>query len=186
MKNIKTACVFCGSSNLVENIYREATKDLAKILVNNNIVTVYGGGNTGLMADLANTCVANNGEIIGIIPKFLKEREVLHPDLSKVYIEKDMHSRKMKMFNLSDIFICLPGGLGTLDEFIEILAWKQLGIHNKRVILVNINNYWSDFLNLFEEMGNKKFTYSNKDNLFNVIDKAEEIVSIVNLKSNIA
>ena len=90
-----------------------------------------------------------------------------------------MHTRKMKMYKLSDMFVCLPGGLGTLDEFIEIIAWKQLGLHNKNIILINTDNYWDKLLSIFKDMYNKRFIYQNNDNLFNVIDKVEKIVSII-------
>ena len=180
MKKNKSVCVFCSSSNDDEEKYRYSAKTLAQILSSHNITIIYGGGNTGMMGDLAEICIANKAEIIGVIPQFLKERENLHPKLSKVYIENDMHKRKMRMYELSDIFICLPGGLGTLDEFAEVVAWKQLGIHDKRIVLINIDNYWNKLLNFFDEIDNKRFTYNNKDSLFNTIDKVEKIVSIIN------
>ena len=179
MNKIQSVCIFCSSSNNVDKKYRNTAKSLAHILSENNITIIYGGGNTGMMGDIANTCLENKSEIIGIIPKFLKERENLHPRLSKTYIEDDMHTRKMKMYKLSDMFVCLPGGLGTLDEFIEIIAWKQLGLHNKNIILINTDNYWDKLLSIFKDMYNKRFIYQNNDNLFNVIDKVEKIVSII-------
>ena len=180
MKKIISVCVFCSSSNYIDKKYINAAYNLGKILSINNYTTVYGGGNTGMMGKLANSCINYNGKIIGVIPKFLKERKALHHNLTKVYIENNMHKRKLRMYELSDIFICLPGGLGTLDEFIEVLEWKQLGIHNKKIVLINIDNYWKNVLKLFDDMNNKKFTYSNTDNLFYVIDNIEEIVSILN------
>ncbi|PPR78921.1 MAG: LOG family protein YvdD [Alphaproteobacteria bacterium MarineAlpha2_Bin1] len=180
MKKNKSVCVFCSSSNNVEEKYRRSAKKLAQILSSNNITIIYGGGNTGMMGDLADTCIENKGDIIGVIPQFLKKRENLHQNLTKVYIENNMHSRKMKMYKLSDIFICLPGGYGTLDEFIEVIAWKQLGIHNKVIILINIDNYWSKLLKFFDEIDNKRFTYNDKSSLFKIINKIEEIVTIIN------
>ncbi len=180
MKNIQSVCVFCSSSNNIDKKYRNTAKSLAKLLSTYNITIIYGGGNTGMMGDIANTCIENNSKIIGIIPQFLKDRENLHQGLTQTYIENDMHKRKMKMFKLSDMFICLPGGLGTLDEFIEILAWKQLGIHNKKIVLINSDNYWDKLLEFFKDIDIKRFSYNNTNNLFNVIDKVEKIVSIIN------
>ncbi|MBL42391.1 MAG: TIGR00730 family Rossman fold protein [Rhodospirillaceae bacterium] len=180
MKKIKSVCVFCSSSNNIEEKYRKSARKLATILSSNNITTIYGGGNTGMMGDLAGVCISKNANIIGVIPQFLKERENLHDNLTKVYIEENMHNRKRRMYNLSDMFICLPGGLGTLDEFAEVLSWKQLGIHNKPIVLINIDNYWSKLLNFFDEIDNKRFTYNNKSSLFNIIDNVEKIVSIIN------
>jgi uncharacterized protein (TIGR00730 family) len=146
---MKRVCVYCGSNAGRRSDYAEAAKDLARALVTRHIDLVYGGASVGVMGVLANTVLAEGGHVIGIIPHGLVEREVAHPGLSDLRVVASMHERKTLMAELSDGFIALPGGLGTLEELFEALTWAQLGLHQKPCGLLNVQNYYRrliDFL----------------------------------------
>lgn len=143
---MKRICVFCGSSKGTKEIYTDAAKSLAATLVQHHLSLVYGGGNVGLMGIIADEMLARSGEVIGVIPESLVRWEVAHQHLTEQHIVKTMHERKAMMAQLSDGFIALPGGMGTFDEFCEILTWAQLGIHNKPVGLLNIAGYFDAWL----------------------------------------
>ncbi len=147
---MKRICVFCGSSPGARPEYPDAAKELAGALVRKNIGLIYGGARVGLMGEIARSVMEKGGEVIGVIPRALMEREVAFTGLSDLRVVDSMHERKAMMAELADGFIALPGGLGTIEEFFEILTWAQLGIHGKPCGLLNINNYFStlmDFLN---------------------------------------
>ena len=147
---MKRICVFCGSNQGVRSEYIEAAQALGKILVKRNLGLVYGGGNVGLMGIIADAVLAEGGEVIGVIPQSLVDREVAHQNLSKMHIVNSMHERKALMADLSDGFIALPGGMGTFDEFCEILTWAQLGIHQKPCGILNVENYFTPLLKMFD------------------------------------
>jgi uncharacterized protein (TIGR00730 family) len=138
---IKSLCVFCGSSTGALAIYSEAARQLAGEMVKRNLSLVYGGGNIGLMGILADEVLRLGGEVTGVIPTALLEKEVGHVRLTRQHIVKDMHERKAMMAELSDGFIALPGGIGTLDELFEILTWAQLGFHCKPIGLLNVQGF---------------------------------------------
>lgn len=150
-------CVFCGSSMGNNPLYREATRSFGKALVESNCALVYGGGNIGLMGILADEVLAGDGHVIGVIPDFLMNREVGHRGLSQLEIVKSMHERKKRMADLSDAFVALPGGWGTLDELAEILTWRQLGLINKPVGLLNINSFFSPLTDQMTRMVEEGF-----------------------------
>jgi uncharacterized protein (TIGR00730 family) len=135
-------CVFCGSSAGNDVIFSMAAKDLGKLIGESKSTLVYGGGNVGLMGILADAVLASGGEVIGVIPDFLYKREVAHHGLTRLEVVGSMHERKKRMADLSDCFIAMPGGWGTLDELAEILTWKQLGLINSPIGLLNINSYF--------------------------------------------
>lgn len=147
---MKRICVFCGSNKGVRSSYIKAAQDLAQALVKRNIGLVYGGGNVGLMGVIADEILAHGGEAIGVIPQSLVQREVAHQSLTKQYIVRTMHERKALMAELSNGFIAMPGGMGTFDEFCEILTWAQLGIHQKPCGILNIENYFAPLLTMFD------------------------------------
>jgi len=153
----KRICVFCGSSPGARPSYTAATISLATHLVANDISIVYGGGNSGLMGVLANTVLELGGEIIGIIPRGLVEREAAHSRLPDLRIVDSMHERKALMAQLSDAFIALPGGYGTFEEFCEILTWTQLGIQRKPCGLLNVDGYYDHLLSLFDHAVAEQF-----------------------------
>ena len=139
---MKTLAVYCGASHGVDPIYSEAARALAAALVDHNIGLVYGGGKVGLMGVIADEVLRLGGEATGVIPKALLEREVGHAGLTRMFVVKDMHERKAMMAELSEGFIAMPGGMGTLEELFEMLTWAQLGIHAKPIGLLNANGFW--------------------------------------------
>ena len=161
--SLRRICVFCGSSLGRNSEYRVGARELGKTLAKNRITLVYGGGNFGLMGELAKTVLARSGYVIGIIPKNLYHR-VQHLELSELHVARDMHKRKSMMYEISDGFVILPGGLGTLEEFFEIFTWYQLGFHLKPIGLLNIENYFvklNTFLNHMVKEGFLKLQHKN-------------------------
>ena len=142
---MKSLALFCGSSKGNQPIYRQNARQIGSYLAKNNIKLVYGAGNVGLMGEAADAALDDGGYVIGVIPDFLKKWEVCHEGLNELYITETMHERKQKMAEISDGFLIIPGGYGTLDEFFEILTWKQLRLHTKPIGLLNLNGYY-DFL----------------------------------------
>jgi uncharacterized protein (TIGR00730 family) len=141
-------CVFCGSTTGVNPVFREAARALATELLARRVGLVYGGGATGLMGALADAMLAGGGEVVGVIPRGLMTAELAHAGLSRLHVVDSMHERKALMTRLADGFVALPGGLGTLEETLEVLTWAQLGIHRKPVGLVTVAGYWDDLLRL--------------------------------------
>lgn len=154
---MKHICVFCGSSSGVHPEYRIATKQLAEELVQRGIGLVYGGGKLGLMGHLADSVLSAGGEVVGVIPEHLMSWEVGHNGLSKLHIVPSMHERKELMADLSDAFIALPGGFGTLEEFCEMLTWTQLGLHAKPCGLLNVMGFYSPLLAMFDRFVEERF-----------------------------
>ncbi len=143
---IKSLCVYCGASPGASPGYAQAARTLARAMVEDNIALVYGGGNVGLMGVIADEVLRLGGEVTGVIPKALMEREVGHAGLTRQFIVKDMHERKAMMAELSDGFIAMPGGMGTLEELFEMLTWSQLGIHAKPVGVLNVDGYYDHLI----------------------------------------
>jgi uncharacterized protein (TIGR00730 family) len=144
--------VFCGSSIGHNNIYEKQAYLLGKILADRNIGVVYGGGSVGLMGAVANGAVDNGGVVIGVLPHFLNKKEIAHHNLTEMILVDTMHERKMKMNELSDGTISLPGGYGTMEEFFEMLTWGQLGLHEKPVAILNTNGFYDSLLGLIQKM----------------------------------
>ena len=150
-------CVFCGSSIGIHQSYRNVAESLACYLVENGIGIVYGGGNVGLMGVLADAALQKGGEVIGVIPQALVDKEVAHSGLKELRIVSSMHERKALMAELSDGFIALPGGFGTFEEFCEVLTWSQLGLHRKPCGILNVNGYYDHLLSLFDHAVSEQF-----------------------------
>jgi uncharacterized protein (TIGR00730 family) len=143
---IQSLCVFCGSNFGNRPEYRQAANQLGRVLAQRRIRLVYGGGNVGLMGEVADACLNAGGEVIGVIPQGLVDREVAHFGLADLRIVHSMHERKALMAELADAFVALPGGLGTFEEFFEIATWSQLGIHRKACGLLNVAGYYDSLL----------------------------------------
>lgn len=143
---IQSLCVYCGSA--AHASHRAAAADLGRLMAGRGIRLVTGGGDIGLMGVVANAALAAGGHVTGIIPRFLVAREVHHKALSETLLVDSMHERKQRMFDLADGFVVLPGGLGTLDETIEVMTWRQLGLHDKPILLLDLDGYWKPFLDL--------------------------------------
>jgi len=159
---MKSICVFCGSSLGNDPDFEKVAFNLGMKLAEKNISLVYGGAKIGLMGAVAKGCAKNNGKVIGVIPTFLDKREITNTDADELYQTKSMHERKMKMTELSEGFIALPGGFGTMDELCEILTWSQLGLVKHPIGLLNINGYFDQLLALFHHM-NKKALVKDED-----------------------
>lgn len=143
---IKALCVYCGANAGLTPQYAESARALARVLVSENISLVYGGGNVGLMGVIADEVLRLGGEVTGVIPTALVEREVGHTGLTRQFVVKDMHERKAMMASLADAFIAMPGGYGTLEELFEMLTWAQLGIHAKPIGLLNVDHFYDGLL----------------------------------------
>ena len=180
--NIGSVCVYCGSSGNVRPAFRDISTDLGRLMAKENIRLVYGGGHVGLMGLVADSVMKNGGQVTGIIPHFLDELEVGHAGLTELIKTDNMHDRKMRMAELSDGFIVLPGGLGTLDETFEILTWKQLKLHDKPVVILNVDGYWDHLISLIHHQVEENFARQSHLNLFTVAGSAEE--AIAQLRTN--
>ncbi|WP_077330077.1 LOG family protein [Virgibacillus siamensis] len=154
---MKHIAVFCGSSSGASNVYKNGAVLLGQELANRNITLVYGGSSIGIMGVVADTVLKNGGKVIGIIPKMLVEKEISHQHLTELQVVGSMHERKAKMAELADGFMALPGGTGTLEEFIEVLTWAQLGMHQKPCGLLNINHYYDPLIKLIHHMADEEF-----------------------------
>jgi uncharacterized protein (TIGR00730 family) len=149
--------VFCGSRFGVDIKYSDAAVNLGRLLVSNGLGLVYGGSKIGLMGVIADAVLEEGGEVIGVMPKDIVEKEIAHNGLTKLKIVETMHQRKATMIQHADGFIALPGGMGTLDEFCEVVTWAQLGYHNKPCGLLNTENYFEHFINFFMNAVSQKF-----------------------------
>ena len=152
MSVIRTICVYCGSGPGTDPAFIAAARELGRILAENRVRLVYGGGSLGLMGALANSVLDHGGEVIGIIPEFLTNRERMLTRAQEIVVTRDMHERKQIMFERADAFVALPGGIGTLEETIEQMTWKQLGRHRKPIVLANIAGFWDPLCALLDHM----------------------------------
>ena len=157
MSTIKTVCVYCGSGPGTNPRFTEGAKAFGKALADNNIRLVYGGGSLGLMGSVATSVLDHGGTVTGIIPEFLRKRENALTRVQEMIVTPDMHERKRLMFERSDAFVALPGGVGTLEELVEQMTWKQLGRHAKPVLLANIDNFWEPLFSLLSHMRQTEF-----------------------------
>lgn len=157
MRDIKRIAVYCGSAAGASEIYRLEAVKFARILVEQGITLVYGGASVGIMGTVADTVLREGGKAIGVIPALLEGREIAHKNLTELHRVSTMHERKSKMIELADGFVALPGGFGTLDEFAEVFTWSQIGLHQKPVGLMNINNYYDPLLSLISKMTDEQF-----------------------------
>ncbi len=170
-------CVYCGSGEGRSPSYMQAARDLGSSMAEHSVGLVYGGGGIGLMGEVARTVIAGNAHVTGIIPKFLMKRErMLEDGGHELLIVDDMHERKMMMFERASGFVALPGGIGTLEELVEIATWAQLGRHKKPIIVANIDNYWEPLLTLVSHMEEEQFIREGLEVHFEVVDRAKDIV----------
>jgi uncharacterized protein (TIGR00730 family) len=176
MALVKRICVYCGSSGRVNETYRAAATRLGVIFAQAGIELIYGGGRVGLMGLLADATLASGGRVTGIIPGHLHDREVGHTGLSELMVVDNMHERKRLMFDLADAFAVLPGGLGTLDETIEVLTWKQLGLHDKPLVVIDIAGYWTPLFELVEHAVANGFAARSALQLYRVVGRVEDLL----------
>jgi len=169
-------CVYCASSAEIDSIYLEAATQLGQLLAENNITCINGAGNQGLMGALNNSIRQHGGKARGIIPQFMVDNDWCHSDLSETIITKTMHERKMQMAREADAIIALPGGMGTLEELAEIITWRQLGLYENPIIILNINGYYNPLLAFFEKMISEKFMPAAHNNTWQVVESVEEAI----------
>ena len=172
----KSVCVFCGSRDGSNIKYKLAAIELGRLLAKVKFRLVYGGGNLGLMGALSSSAQQHNCEILGIIPQHLMEKEGGKTNLKNLIVTMNMHERKNLMYNESDAIMVLPGGVGTLDEFFEIITWGQLGLHKKCILLLNIDGFWNPLLNLLSHQVNQGFMDKSINDLFSVVGSPKEAI----------
>jgi uncharacterized protein (TIGR00730 family) len=173
---IKRICIFCASSKQVAKIHLDAATEIGKILANHGITAIYGGGSVGSMGALASSVLENQGQIIGIIPKFMMELEWGNTKISELIIVESMTERKIKMLENTDAVIALPGGTGTLDELMEVLALKKLGMFTKPIIILNTSGFYDHLLMLFEKMVTDKFIRPEHKKLYEIAAEPSEVL----------
>jgi uncharacterized protein (TIGR00730 family) len=170
MASVKRLCVYCGSADRVAPAYRAAATELGHRMAEAGIELVYGGGRIGLMGLVANAVMAHGGQATGIIPAHLHDREVGHHGVSQLLVVGSMHERKQMMFEMSDAFAILPGGLGTLDEAFEIITWRQLGLHDKPIVIVDVEGYWTPLRELIDHVIGEGFASQATRRLYRIVD----------------
>ena len=175
MTKITSLCVFCGSKNGDDPAHKAAAERLGELMAERGVRLVYGGGSIGLMGALSDAVLSCGGKVIGVIPEFLKDLEVGSDDVTEQIVTASMHERKNRMFELSDGFVVLPGGLGTLDETLEIITWKQLQVHAKPVVILNSGGYWAPFEALVQQTIDGGFAHPAVAELYTVVDSPEDV-----------
>lgn len=173
MSDMRSICVYCGASSRVDETYKAVAHEMGTELGRRRLQMVYGGGRVGLMGICADAALAAGGRVVGIIPGHLQSLEVGHGGLSEQHVVDSMHSRKRMMVDRSDAFVALPGGLGTLDETFEVLTWRQLRLHDKPIVLLNVAGYWDPLLALIDHMIEAGFAQPAHRRLFAVADGVE-------------
>lgn len=175
MKSLSSVCVYCGASSRIADVHKEAAHALGDGLARRGIRMVYGGGRVGLMGIAADAAIAAGGEVVGIIPEHIQSAEVEHTGLTELHVVDSMHTRKRMMVERSDAFVILPGGLGTLDEAFEILTWKQLQLHDKPIVIADVDGYWRPLLGLIDHMVAQGFARIDRSTLYRVADQIDGV-----------
>jgi len=173
---MKSIAVFCGASMSNDSVLNQEAYSFGKVMATEELQLIYGGAKIGLMGNVASGVLDNGGKAIGVIPDFLTSKEVVHTDLSELIITETMHERKLKMHELSDGIVALPGGFGTLEELFEMLTWAQLGLHKKPIGILNVNGFYDDLLNFIEVMIAKGLLKHSYKQLLLVAETAEELL----------
>lgn len=187
MATISSICVYCGAGSGTDPDHIKAAKALGKLLAQQNIRLIYGGGTMGMMGAVSDAVVKNGGKVTGIIPKFLLDMEGSSEDLKRldeVILTEDMHERKRTMFERADAFIALPGGVGTLEELVEQLTWVQLGRHKKPVLLANINNFWQPLIELIAHMKDEAYIREGFEVDFLNTQTVDEMIPMLQTAAN--
>jgi uncharacterized protein (TIGR00730 family) len=173
MSAITSICVYCGASGGVDRRFLDAAAETGRAAARRGWKIVFGGGHVGLMGIMADAALAAGGIVEGVIPQTLVDRELAHTGVTRLHVVKSMHARKEKMFDLSDAFLALPGGIGTLDETIEVLTWKQLGFHDKPVAILDLGGYWTPLFALIEEVIARGFAPAATSKLYHAAPTVE-------------
>ena len=176
---MKRICVFCASSSKVDKSYFDAAEKLAAQLVSHNVTIVYGGGAAGLMGCIADTAIKRGGHVVGIIPKFMTEVEWQHKELEEIHVVADMHERKKMLLEGTDALIALPGGSGTLEELLEAISLKRLGLYTKPIIIVNINGYYDPLIEMLDKSIREKFMSETHRKMWTVVSDPDDILNAI-------
>ncbi|MBK3396822.1 MULTISPECIES: TIGR00730 family Rossman fold protein [Methylobacterium] len=176
---MRTVCVYCGSGFGADPVFEAAARALGRHLAEAGIALVYGGGNVGLMGTVARAVLDHGGHVTGIIPDFLKSRERMLDDVQETIVVPDMHTRKKLMFDRSDAFVAMPGGIGTLEELVEQMTWSQLGQHAKPILLLSVADFWAPFLGLLDHMRRTGFIREGLDLSYLVAEAPEQVVPML-------
>lgn len=176
---IKNLCVFCGSSNMGSDVHKQAAADLGKLMAENGLRLIYGGGRTGLMGIVADSVLAHGGEAVGVGTKYLEDKELAHGGCTELIIVEDMHARKQMMFDRSDAFCVLPGGIGTLDEIYEVLGWKQIGTHTKQIIFVDVDGYWREVDKTLHHVVTTGYAPKSTLDLYEIVPGVQDVIPAI-------
>jgi uncharacterized protein (TIGR00730 family) len=176
---LKTLCVFSASSSQIDTMYYEAARQLADVCVENHIHVMYGGGAVGLLGALADRIIEKKGRITGIIPDFMKVLEWAHEEVSEMIVVEDMRERKKRMIENVDAVVTLPGGVGTLEELLEVITLKQLGRFHSPIIIINTNGFYNSLLKMFDEMIERQFMHNLNRNIWTVIDNPGQLLPAI-------
>lgn len=179
MENIKSVCVYCASSTKIDEAYFKAAEQLGKLLAEKNISVINGAGCQGLMAAVSNSALEAGGKVTGVIPRFMVEQGWNHTGLTQTIETDTMHERKSLMAEMSDAVITLPGGCGTLEELMEIITWKQLGLYPKPIVILNVNGYFTPLLNMLEKAIEENFMRPEHQKLWEVANTPEEAIDLL-------
>lgn len=175
MEEINSLCVYCGSSSRISDTYKRAAHELGVTLAQRGVQLVYGGGRVGLMGIIADAALGAGGRVVGIIPEHIQALEVEHTALTELHVVDSMHTRKRMMVDRADAFVVLPGGLGTLDETFEVLTWRQLRLHDKPVVIVDLDGYWQPLIDMLDHMIESGFVQPAHRRLFSVVNRVEDV-----------
>lgn len=178
-QRINHVCVYCGSSAGSDPAFAQAASDLGRRLAEANIALVYGGGDVGLMGTVARAVLEGGGHVTGIIPDFLRKRENMIEEAQELVVVPDMHTRKQMMFERSDAFVALPGGIGTLEELVEQMTWSQLGRHRKPILLLDTNGFWRPLIKMIDHMRDQGFIRPGLDLTYLVTDRTEMVLPLL-------
>jgi hypothetical protein len=176
MTELRALCVYCGSSNSAAASHLETAAELGRLAAQRGVEIVFGGGRVGLMGALADGALAEGGRVVGIIPEHLEACEVGHEGLSELVVVDSMHTRKRRMFERADAFCILPGGLGTLDEAFEIITWRQLGLHDKPIVLLDQDGYWAPLKEMLQAAVDGKYMHPDQSELVRSVAEADEVL----------
>ena len=176
LSELASICIYCGSGKGADPAFERTAIDLGRLLAREGIRLVYGGGSLGLMGAAARACLEAGGKVSGIIPQFLVDRESMLPEVTELIVTADMHERKRLMFEHSDAFVALPGGIGTLEEVVEQMTWAQLGQHAKPIMLANIAGFWDPLVELLQHMKASAFIREGFDLSYGVADEIDQIL----------
>jgi uncharacterized protein (TIGR00730 family) len=178
-QKINTITVYASASSRISSIYSEAAAKLGKLMAEHSIACINGGGINGLMAAVTNAVLENGGTVCGVIPQFMVDEGWLNPAIQNVVVTPDMHSRKQFMANKSDACIALPGGIGTMEELLEIITWKQLGLYRKPIVILNTSGFYNPLLDMLDKANSENFIHSDLSKNFQVAETPEEAINLV-------